>query len=60
MAPARGDELPDHLARREGRRAWLREAKERLDRERAQHAEPIPRERARHDPDRRARHHRFL
>ena len=28
---ARGDELPEHLARREGRRAWLRETKERLE-----------------------------
>jgi transposase len=44
--PARGDELPDHVASREGRRAWLREAKERLDRERAERAEPIPRGRA--------------
>lgn len=25
---ARGDDLPEHLASREGRRAWLREAKE--------------------------------
>jgi hypothetical protein len=40
--PARGDELPEHLARREGRRAWLREAKERLEREREEQAEPIP------------------
>jgi len=31
---ARGDELPEHLASREGRRAWLREAKERLEQER--------------------------
>jgi transposase len=44
--PARGDELPEHLAKREGRRAWLREAKQRLDRERAERAEPVPRERA--------------
>jgi transposase len=44
--PARGDELPEHLAKREGRRAWLREAKERLDRERAERAEPVPRGRA--------------
>jgi transposase len=44
--PARGDELPEHLSRREGRRAWLREAKQRLDAERAEHAEPVPRERA--------------
>ena len=43
--PARGDELPEHLARREGRRAWLRAAKERLDRERAESGEQVPRER---------------
>lgn len=39
---ARGDELPEHLARREGRRAWLREAKQRLDKERAERQESIP------------------
>jgi transposase len=44
--PARGDELPEHLARREGRRAWLREAKERLERERAGNSEPVPNGRA--------------
>jgi hypothetical protein len=38
--------LPEHLARREGRRAWLRAAKERLDRERAEQGEPVPRARA--------------
>lgn len=43
---ARGDELPEHLTTRDGRRAWLREAKERLERERAAKAEPVPRERA--------------
>lgn len=43
---ARGDELPERLASREGRRAWLREAKERLDAERAAEPEPVPRERA--------------
>jgi transposase len=42
---ARGDELPEHLASREGRRAWLREAKERLEQERAAKAEAVPRER---------------
>jgi len=36
----RGDELPDHLRTREGRRKALREAKERLEREREQAAEP--------------------
>jgi transposase len=44
--PARGDELPQHLAKPEGRRAWLREAKQRLERERAERAEPVPRGRA--------------
>src|SRR5215218_3384449 len=44
---ARGDELPEHLTTREGRRAWLREAKERLEAERAAKEEPVPRERAR-------------
>ncbi len=42
---ARGDELPEQLTTREGRRAWLREAKERLERERAEKPEPVPRER---------------
>ena len=44
--PARGDELPEHLARREGRQAWLRDAKQRLDAERAELEESIPRARA--------------
>ena len=42
---ARGDELPEHLARREGRRAWLRGAKQRLDAERAAREESTPRAR---------------
>jgi transposase len=42
---ARGDELPEHLTTREGRRAWLREAKERLERERVANPEPVPRDR---------------
>ena len=44
--PARGDELPEHLTSREGRRAWLREAKERLERQREEQAEPVPNDRA--------------
>jgi transposase len=36
----RGDELPEHLRTREGRRTALREAKERLDRERNEASEP--------------------
>jgi hypothetical protein len=43
--PARGDELPERLANREGRRAWLREAKQRLDLERAERAQSVPRDR---------------
>ncbi|MEX0993592.1 MAG: transposase [Solirubrobacterales bacterium] len=42
---ARGDELPERLRSREGRRAWLREAKQRLDAERATKQEPIARDR---------------
>jgi hypothetical protein len=42
---ARGDELPEQLTTREGRRAWLREAKERLEAERAANPEPVPRDR---------------
>jgi transposase len=41
----RGDELPERLTSRDGRRAWLREAKERLERERAAHPKPVPRDR---------------
>jgi transposase len=43
---ARGDELPEQLTTREGRRAWLREAKEQLEAERAAKGEPVPRDRA--------------
>jgi transposase len=42
---ARGDELPEHLTSREGRRAWFREAKERLEQERATQDEQVPRSR---------------
>ncbi len=42
---ARGDELPEQLTTREGRRAWLREAKERLEQERQASPEPVPKER---------------
>src|ERR671910_1029917 len=37
---ARGDELPEHLRTREGRRKALREAKQRLERDRGQATEP--------------------
>jgi transposase len=43
---SRGDELPAHVASREGRRAWLREAKERLERERAAKPEAVSRDRS--------------
>jgi transposase len=42
---ARGDELPERLTTREGRRAWLKEAKKRLEAERVAEPEPVPRER---------------
>ena len=42
----RGDELPERLRTPNGRRAWLREAKEELERERAENPEPVPRGRA--------------
>ena len=45
---ARGDELPPELSTAQGRRGWLREAKRRLDEQRAEEARPIPRDR----PDR--------
>ena len=44
--PARGDELPEHLSRREGRRAWFREAAERLEAQRDAQGESVPRDRA--------------
>jgi transposase len=40
---ARGDELPEHLATRQGRQGWLRQAKRRLDAKRAEEKQPIPR-----------------
>jgi transposase len=41
----RGDELPPELATKHGRRAWLREAKQRLEAERAKNPAPVPRSR---------------
>jgi transposase len=41
----RGDELPPELSTPQGRRGWLREAKRRLDEQRAAEARPIPRSR---------------
>jgi transposase len=43
----RGDELPPELATAQGRRGWLREAKRRLDDQRAEEARPIPASRPR-------------
>ena len=43
---ARGDELPEGLRTANGRRAWLREAKEELERKRASIPEPVARDRA--------------
>lgn len=43
---ARGDELPEGLRTPNGRRAWLREAKEELERERAERPEPVRRDRS--------------
>src|SRR4051795_9086034 len=42
---ARGDELPEELATAQGRRGWLREAKQRLEGERAANPQPVPRSR---------------
>src|SRR3954471_18294310 len=41
----RGDELPPALATREGRQRWLRDARRRLDEQRAREARPVPRSR---------------
>jgi transposase len=41
----RGDELPEIVARRQGRADWLRAARQRLDQQRAEQARPIPRSR---------------
>jgi len=42
---ARGDELPPGFATARGRRGWLREAKQRLEAERAANPQPVPRSR---------------
>src|ERR687885_804915 len=42
---ARGDELPPEFATAQGRRGWLREAKPRLEAERAANPQPVPRSR---------------
>src|ERR687886_799516 len=42
---ARGDELPPEFATLQGRRGWLREAKQRLQAERAANPQPVPRSR---------------
>src|SRR3954464_12394314 len=43
---ARGDELPEEFATAQGRRGWLREAKQRLEVERAANPQPVPRSRS--------------
>ena len=43
---ARGDELPEELSTEQGRRGWLREAKKRLEAERAADPRPVPRDRS--------------
>jgi hypothetical protein len=45
-ARPRGDELPEGLRTPAGRRAWLREAKEELERKRAENPQPVARDRA--------------
>jgi len=42
---ARGDELPEGLRTSNGRRAWLKEAKKRLEAKRVIEPEPVPKER---------------
>src|SRR3954449_9358920 len=42
---SRGDELPPEFSTSAGRRGWLREAKKRLEAERAANPQPIPRDR---------------
>jgi len=42
---ARGDELPEQLTTQHGRKGWLKEAKRRLDAERAASREPVARSR---------------
>src|SRR3954469_24674152 len=42
---ARGDELPEQLRTGEGRRAWLRDAKRRLEEQREAEARPVARDR---------------
>src|SRR3954471_3788588 len=42
---ARGDELPPEFATEQGRRGWLREAKQRRKAERASNPQPVPRSR---------------
>jgi transposase len=40
---ARGDELPPEFSTAQGRRGWLREARQRLEAERAANPQPVPR-----------------
>src|SRR4051795_9758342 len=43
---ARGDELPEEFETAQGRRGWLREAKQRLKFERSSNPQPVPRSRS--------------
>src|SRR3954471_21341440 len=45
LGDRRGDELPPLLSTQHGRLGWLRDAKQRLDAQRAEEARPIPRSR---------------
>ena len=47
LGERRGEELPEVVASAEGRQAWLRAARQRLDQDRAARREPIPRSRER-------------
>src|ERR1039458_3122223 len=51
----RGDELPEEIKTGEGRRKYLAAARQRLERERAERAAPVPRSRARRLVDAKAR-----
>src|SRR5215208_8305648 len=48
---ARGDELAPEFATAQGRRGWLREAKQRLEPERAANPQPVPRSRPKRRED---------
>jgi transposase len=45
LGERRGDELPEVVSTKHGRKGWLRDARQRLDRRRAEAAKPVPRSR---------------